>query len=79
MIHHIPRGHRSGLLLRDTIESRIGRHFPFAVLMAKARNQLCGRCGLRAEGREDGEQDGRHERRAIAQMSLACGGKAWVP
>jgi hypothetical protein len=47
MIHPVPCGHRTGLLLRDAIESRIGRDFPFTMLMSKARNHLCGGCGFR--------------------------------
>src|ERR1700684_341984 len=35
MIHHIPCGHRLGLLLRDAIENRIARYFAFAVLTSK--------------------------------------------
>jgi hypothetical protein len=44
MTHHIPRGHRLGLFLRDTIEDRIDRYFSFAVREPKVRNQFYGRC-----------------------------------
>ncbi len=57
MIHRISCGHRFGLLLRDSVESRIDRHRAFAVLMAKAGNQLGGRCGPCGGGAGEGDHD----------------------
>jgi hypothetical protein len=55
MIHPVPCGHRTGLLLRDAIERWIGRDFPFAMRMPVARNLLCGRSRLRGQRASEGE------------------------